>query len=174
MTRIALGLMPAVIALACASTAPTVKIPTGRGFSYEVDSHVRPVGDVPGHIAGSWETRGVCLDNVGQKDEEAGVMTASGTFDAVFPSQGVVEKCTSKAKTTCTFRDGSHTDETTAQCRVGPDGFLIFEARGVFVGGTGRFAGIQGSVSSTTWHLSPPSENLSFTMVTAEVTLPKK
>jgi hypothetical protein len=145
----------------------------GRGFSYQVRSDVKEVE--PGHWAGSWENRGLCLDNVGQKDEEPGVLTASGTFDGVWASQTEMKSCTSKGRATCTFRDGSsHTEETTADCQPGPGELLVFIVRGAFVGGTGRFEGIQGSVSGTTWSLTPAPENLGYSRVTAEVTLPKK
>jgi hypothetical protein len=115
------------------------------------------------------------LDNPGQKNEEFGVLDARGTFDAVFTSQTTTRSCTSKARNTCTFKDGSvHVDETTAECRFGPDGTLIFEARGAFVEGAGRFEGIQGTVSGTSWSLSPAPENLGFSRVTGTFTLPGK
>jgi len=172
MTRIGLVFLLGALAMACASTSKTIH---GLGFSYQTKSDVKPVGDVPGHVAGSWENRGICLDNAGQKDEEVGVLMASGTFDAVFTSTTTTTSCTSKGRATCIFKDGSfHTDETTAECKFGPNGFLIFEARGMFVQGTGRFEGIQGPVSGTSWSMSPPPENLGFSKVHGEGTLPKK
>lgn len=175
MARIGLGVVPAVLALACATTAPPEK--NGRGFTYQVSNDVKQVE--PGHWAGSWANRGVCLDNVGQKGEEAGVMSAEGTFDGVWTTPTELKSCTSKGKTTCTFQDGStRTEEWTAECKRGPDGPFSFEGRGVFVKGTGRFEGIQGSASWTSRSLFQPGPGetgeIGFSVGTAKFTLPRK
>ena len=69
-------------------------------------------------------------------DEEVGALKSTGIFDAVFRSMISVTNCTSKGTDTCTFRDGSsYTNEWTADCR--PNGWLIFEGRGLYVHGTG-------------------------------------
>ncbi len=180
MTRIGLGLLLAALALACATPAPTG--PNGRGFFFQILNNVKEVA--PGHWAGSWANRGVCLDNVGQKDEEVGLSAGEGTFDGVWTSPTVTTSCAVKGKTTCTFKDGSsHTDEYTEVCKPGPDGLLIFEGRGAYVGGTGRFYGIQGTVSWTSRNLTPPvsgrdisltTSEIGFSVVTGKYTLPKK
>jgi hypothetical protein len=82
--------------------------------------------------------------------------------------------CRSSGKNVCAFRDGTHTDEYTATCKLGPDGRLSFEGSGSFVSGTGRFEGIQGTTSFTSWNLTPPPENIGYAKVTGKFTLPKK
>jgi hypothetical protein len=171
MTRIGLGVVLAALALACATTAP--RAPDGRVFTYNVSLDGKYVE--PGHWAGSWANRGVCLDNVGQTDEEAGVLASSGTFDGVWASKTEMKSCTTTGKATCTFGDGSsHTEEWTAQCKRGPDGFLIFEGRSVLVSGTGRFEGIQGTISWTHRNMTKPPNEIGFQVNTSNFTLPKK
>jgi hypothetical protein len=178
MTRIGLGVVLGALALAAAKDVPTVtKNMMGREFTHRFTDGTKEVGGEPGHIVGPWADRGVCLDNVGQMDEEAGVLTSSATLDAVFASRGHTRSCTMKGKSTCTLRDGSvRTHEWTADCKGEPDGSLSWEGRGVFVSGTGRFEGIQGSVSFKTWELipGPGPQVIAFSKVTAEITLPKK
>jgi hypothetical protein len=175
MARIGLGVGIALLAFACATTAPAEK--DAREFGYQVSNDVKQVA--PGHWTGSWANRGVCLDNVGQKDEEAGVMSAEGTFDGVWTTPTELKSCTTRGKTTCTFQDGSiRSEEWTAECKRGPDGSFNFEGRGVYVKGTGRFEGIQGSASKTGRSLFSPGPGeigeIGFSIVTAKFTLPKK
>jgi hypothetical protein len=181
MLRMGLEVVLAALALAGAPAAkdvPTVtKNMTGREFAYRVTDGSKQVAGEPGHIVGPWADRGVCLDNVGQVDEEAGVLTSSATLDAVFPSRTVTKSCALKGKSTCALPDGSvRTHEWTAVCQHEPDGSLSWEGRGVFVSGTGRFEGIQGSVTLKSWELSPgPGTGvIAFSTVSAEITLPKK
>jgi hypothetical protein len=166
MTRI--GFLLGALALACASH--TIG---GRSFSFEVHSDMKQVAS--GHWTGPFVNHGVCLNNVGQKEEEAGVLTGTGTFDGVWTSPTEMTSCTSKGQNVCTYLDGStHTDEWTATCRPGAGGHLIFEGKGTFVSGTGRFEGISGTISWTSWNLSAPPENIGYSKVITEYTLPKK
>ena len=168
MARIALVVSVAALALACAST------PNNRTFNYQVKSDVKEVS--PGHWVGPWERRGVCVRMLGAKDEEAGIFTADGTFDGQWTSPTTVSSCSSKLRATCTYADGSsHTDEANLTCKLGPDGKLVFEGQGVFVKGTGRFEGIQGtSKILSSKHLTPPPEDMSYDVVDFKYTLPKK
>ncbi len=181
MNRIALGVLLGGLAMAGAPTAKDVSTVTknmmGREFKYRVTDGSQPVAGEPNHIVGPFAERGVCLDNVGKNDEESGVLTSSATLDGVFPSRTSSTNCALKGESTCTLRDRSaRTYEWTAVCKHQPDGSLSWEGRGAFVSGTGRFEGIQGSVSFKSAELSPgPGTGVvAFSTVTAEITLPKK
>ncbi len=153
------------------TTAKTMSL---RVVYHQVSSNVSQVS--PGHWAGEWRNRGICLDNVGQKDEEGGVQEASGTFDGVFASSTTTTSCVVKGKASCTFPDGSsRVVEYTEDCRPGPNGLLIFEGRGAFVDGSGRFNGIQGSMSWTDRNLTGPGPGeMGYGAGTATFTLPEK
>ncbi len=175
MCRIGLSALFGALALACATTAPPERY--SRAFTYQVSNDVRQVA--PGHWTGSWANVGVCLDNVGQKDEEAGVLSSEGTFDGVWATPAELKSCTTKGRTTCTFQDGSiRSEEHTEECKRGPDGLFNFEGHGVYVKGTGRFEGIEGSTSWTGRALfqTGPGEigEIGLTMTTRKFTLPKK
>jgi hypothetical protein len=155
---------------ACAATVRNAD----RWVTYEIKNSVKPVGDVDGHVAGSFANRGLCMTHVGLKDEEVGVVTESGTFDAVFASPTMTTSCVVKGTATCTFSDGSsRTDEFAGTCRPGPTG-LVLEGRAVFVAGTGRFVGIKGSKSWSSRQYTPGPENLEYvTIFDVEYTVPK-
>lgn len=107
-----------------------------RVFSYVTKSEIKPVGDVEGHMAGTWERRGMCEMSTG----ELGVYAASGTLD------GTKGKGTAKGETTCTFADGSKlVNVWTTDFERGPDGLNVYKnGKGEFSAGTGRFEGIKG------------------------------
>jgi hypothetical protein len=168
MARIGRGVLLGALALACAST------PNFRTFHYQVTNDTREVS--PGHWAGPWEHRGVCVQNVGTKDEEAGVFTVTGTFDGQWTSPTTMSSCSAKAVATCVYPDGSsHTDEANITCKLGPNGKLVNEGHGVVVGGTGRFEGIQGTMTivSARQLAAPPGE-LNYDVGDFKYTLPKR
>jgi hypothetical protein len=170
MLRIGLGMLLGALALAAAPTERTIK---GREFSYQIRSDVKEVET--GHWVGPWWSSGICLDNVGQKDEEAGVMSSEGTYDGMWTSLTELKNCTSKGKTSCTFQDSSiRIEEWTATCTRDLGGFFHFEGRSVLVVGTGRFEGIKGSASWTSRQLKQPPGEITFTVRTTRFTLPKK
>ena len=170
MTRIGLRVVLGALALACATTSRTIQ---GRGFSYQYRTDVKEV--YPGHFTGEYLNQGICLNNIGQKDEEAGILTETGAFDGVWKSSEEPTTCTFKSQTTCVFDDASsYIAEQAGTCKQGATGFLIFEARGTFVSGTGRFEGITGTVSLTSWTISPPPERMGWSKVSGIYTLPKK
>jgi hypothetical protein len=171
MNRASIGILVALLVAGCAHGAPG-----DRFISYNVKNEVKPVGDVDGHFAGTFRNHGVCLKNVGRPDEEVGIMSGSGTFDAVFTSATTTAKCVMSGRNTCRFADrSSHTDEWTATCKHGPDGKLVSEGRSTFVEGTGRFEGIQGGGTFTGRELIGDLEGLWISRpLTADATVPKR
>jgi hypothetical protein len=162
----------ATLALACAPTATTVRNVMGRGFYYQVSNDVKEVE--PGHWAGPWANRGVFLENAGQKDEESAVLVESGTFDGVWTSATEMKSCTAKGTGTFTFRDGSvRTKEWMAECKLGLDGLLSFEGRGVY-SGTGRFEGMQGSASFTSRQVTRAPSETGWWTETGSFTMPRQ
>jgi hypothetical protein len=108
--------------------------------SYITRSEIKPVGDVQGHFAGTWERRGLCLMN-----EEVGVYVGSGTMDAT-KGKGV-----GTGTSTCTLEDGSSFSTTyTMDTEPGPKGLAVYKnGKGQFTAGTGRFEGIKGTTTFT-------------------------
>ncbi len=171
MTRISICTLFGTLLLGCTHASPIVD----RYVTYQVKSDIAAVGDVDGHFAGEFRTRGVCLKNVGLPDEEIGFLTGSGTLDAVFTSATTTSKCTMAGNTTCEFADNSrHTDKWTAICKYGPGGKLVSENRGTFVEGTGRFEGIKGSGTFAGMEIGGPEALWVSKATSKDVTLPKK
>jgi hypothetical protein len=170
MTRIGKVVLLDALVLACASTQKA----NSRTFFYSVKSEVAEVS--PGHWTGPYENRGVCVMNVGEKDEEAGVFTDVGTFDGVWVSPTKTSSCGVKTSSTCTYQDGSsYTSEATLSCAPAPDGKLVFEGHGVVARGTGRFEGIQGKqlvLKSQT--VAPQPREMHYDLVNFQYTLPKR
>jgi hypothetical protein len=177
MVRAALGVLLGALALSCASTRQY----TDLEFGYQVKSDFKEVGDVSYHYAGSFENTGVCVAHPGQKDETVGALSSVGTIDSVWTSPTSFRTCTLKGRTTCTFLDpdrSTRTYEWTAECKYTPYGTLTFEGHGVFVDGTGRYKGIQGTTSWTSWDTTFPlersHENINYLVATGKYTLPGK
>jgi hypothetical protein len=170
MMRIGLGVVLGALALACASIPKA----NTRTFFYSVKSEVAEVS--PGHWTGPYENRGVCVVNVGEKNEEAGVFTDAGTFDGQWVSQTKTSSCGVKTTSTCTFRDGSsYTCEATLSCAPAPDGRLVFEGNAVVGHGTGRFEGIQGKqIVLRSEVVAPQPGEMHYDLVNFQFTLPKK
>jgi len=170
MFRIGLGALLGALALACASTQKA----NTRTFFYSVKNEVVEVS--PGHWTGPYENRGVCVINVGEKDEEAGVFADAGTFDGVFVSPTKTTSCGVKTSSTCTYQDGSsYTTEANLTCTLAPDGKLVFAGNAMVVRGTGRFEGIQGKlVVLKSQTVAPQPGEMHYDLVNFQYTLPKK
>jgi hypothetical protein len=170
MTRIGLGVLLGALALACASTQKA----NSRTFFYQVKNEVVEVS--PGHFTGPYENRGVCVMNVGGKNEEAGVLTDAGTFDGVWVSPTKTTSCGVKTSSTCTFEDGSsYTTDATLSCTPAPGGKLVFAGDAVVARGTGRFEGIQGKqMVLNSQMVAPPPGEMHYDLVNFQYTLPKK
>jgi hypothetical protein len=127
----------------------------------------RPVGDVDGHMTGTWMRRGVCL-----LTKEVGVYSATGTVDF---TKG---KGTAKGEASCTFADGSSFSSALSNT-VEPltGGLSEYKGTATFTGGTGRFAGIQGSSNYLGRTYTPMNADTRSDLVTDNVvkyTLPRK
>jgi len=170
MSRNALLVLLGAQALACAPTVVTIH---GRSVDHAIGGDVREVE--PGHWAGTYKNAGLNIDHVGDKDEEVLACTETGTFDGVWLSATEIKSCTSQGTRDCRAKDGStNTGESTATCRVGPNGELIFEGTGKQVNATGRFEGSQATFTFTAWQVVPPPGVINFGSYTTTVTLPKK
>lgn len=162
MTRALSCVLSAVLLAACHHAHPVAD----RYVTYSAANDVRPVGDVEGHVAGSFTNHGVCLKRLGRADEDVGVLRSTGTFDAVFTSAGTTSRCVLGGRTTCTFPDGSsHTDEWSGTCRLEAGGLMTSEGRATYVAGTGRFEGISGGGTFSGKALVAPPEDLWITRV---------
>jgi len=156
--------------VACAATEQTV---VGRGFNHQTKNEGKEVE--PGHWTSTWANAGVGVDNAGKSDEVPYVVSEEGTFDGKWTSPKEMTVCKGTSTRLCTYRDGSTTkQEYTMTCKPGPDGLLVFNGNGLFVDGTGRFAGIKGSCAFTAWNLNQPPNQLTYYSYTAKITLPKK
>ena len=172
MSRIGLGVFVGALALACASTQKAQKAQKAnyRTFFYSYRNEVTQVS--PGHTTGPYENRGVCVMNVGEKNEEAGVFAEAGTFDYEWAKAST---CGSKSSWTCTFEDYSlYMGETTATCTPGSNMQLSFAADVVVTGGTGRFEGIQGKVVILNSRTVAPQPEIHYDIGNFQYTLPKK
>jgi hypothetical protein len=141
MARIGLSIALGALALSCASTT----VVSQRCFRYQSQNDTKEVS--PGHWSGPFAWRGVCVRNLGQKNEDVGRLEMNGTFDGVWKSPTETVSCGAKSVTTIYFESGSYTDEAVSTCKPGPDGKLVFEGKGVFAKGTGAYEGIQGTTS---------------------------
>ncbi len=128
-------------------------------------------GDTEGHLLLIWEWRGLQFSG-----GEVSIMTGWGTCDIVKgngPCQGYY---LSKSE------DGSTTvSKTQFISTISPDGKTAgYDGKGEYIGGTGRFAGIKGSLSFKGKRITPISPGLKETRGdavaegTATYTLPPK
>jgi hypothetical protein len=136
----------AALVVPVASSAAEMKF---RLVMYATKADLKPVGDVDGHIAGTWERRGVCL--VGKA---VGTYAGAGTLDM---TKG---KGTADGKNTCTFEDGStFSNKFTFNLEPLPGGLQKYtNGRGEFVGGTGRFEGMKGTFTWSGRSYAPVNE----------------
>ena len=108
-------------------------------MTYVTQFQAKPVGDVEGHVTGTFQRRGLCLYATG----EVAVYLAEGALD-ITKGNGTV-----KGESTCTFEDGSSSTTTWSMKMTAlPNGLHVYtEGKGEFVRGTGRFEGIQGTTT---------------------------
>jgi len=168
--RFGLCALCGVLTLACAATEQTV---VGRGFNHTVKNEGKEVE--PGHWTGTWANAGIGVNKAGQNDEAPYIVSEEGTFDGKWTSQKEMATCTGTSMRLCTYRDGSTTKQDIKMtCKPGPDGQLVFSGNGVFVDGTGRFAGIKGTLEFTSWTLTQQPDQMNYYSYTVKTTLPKK
>ena len=130
-----------------------------------IKAEAAEVGDVPGHVVGIAEARGLTFPDTG----EVGTYLVQVTFDYVNgsgPHQGYA---------TAVFEDGSEAiikvEGMTTQVEGGKTS--DFEGKYTYMKGTGRFKGIQGSGSYTGKRLTPLAEGAdSYSDATGSYTLP--
>ena len=128
-------------------------------------------GDVEGHFLLLWEWRGVSFFG-----GEVAIITGWGTCDIVKGTGPCEGYYLSK------FEDGSTTvTKNPMISTISPDGKTAgYEGKGEYIGGTGRFSGIKGSVSFKGKRITPISPGLKETRGdvvadgTATYTLPSK
>ena len=139
-----------------------------RNVSQITKMHVIKVGDVDGHIIAVYERRGLAFFVGG----EVGTYLNRGMFDI---TKG---KGTAQGYVTNTFEDGS-TTTSTWQGTIAPREGKRLTAEGAFtyIGGSGRFEGIEGGGKWTAKSFTPYSKEETksdlITDVTGTYTLPK-
>ncbi len=154
------------------STTPAVakkeKVKT-RNVSQITKMHVIKVGDVDGHIIAVYERRGLAFF----VDGGVGTYLNRGMFDM---TKG---KGTAQGYVTHTFEDASTTNSTwqgTIAPREGKR--LAAEGTYTYIGGSGRFEGIEGGGKWTAKSFTPYTKDETksdlITDVTGTYTLPKK
>jgi hypothetical protein len=133
----------AALLVAPPTGADTVK---GRSVYHFVKIERVEVGDVPGHVVGVAEHRGLMSLDTGEVATHIGRLTFDYTNGSgAFHGYNLV-----------TFEDGSTKifeaqGKTTAQ----PSGVSKFEASYAYIKGTGRFEGIEGTGSFTGKRIAP-------------------
>jgi hypothetical protein len=136
--------------------------------TYVASMDVRPVGDVAGHVVGTFVRRGLALNANG----DVGINVNAGTLDL---TKGAG---TSKGTTRTTWEDGSTIETTyTISIEPGPGGTFIHKGTGEFTKGTGRFARIKGTYSATGKTYTPLDDETkaeAVYYVRANYTLPKE
>jgi hypothetical protein len=126
--------------------------------------------DMKGHIAVIYERRGVAFF-----DNEVAAVTITGTGDFTKGEGSFM------AYTLTTYEDGSTTLAKVSGTKVFPPKGklrLYKQMKGEFIGGTGRFEGIKGTLSYTGREITPytkdDTKQDNWIEVTATYTLPKK
>ena len=173
MVRMGLGFaLGAALVLGCATTGKPEPV-RNYGFAHDVHSDVKQVS--LGHFVGPFEKTGICLAHVGTKDEEAGALHVLGTVDQRWITSTEIISCSYTGTSTCTYLDGSATTEAwTGECHAERSGHVVIKTNGVFVSGTGRFAGIQGTTWGTSWDITSEPEFASYSVTSAKYTVPPK
>ena len=135
-----------VAAVPAAHADRTVK-EKSRAVYHFAKVEVMPVGDVPGHIVGLADQRGLTTNDAG----EVGVWASKVYLDL---TNGIGPHQT---YTVITFEDKSTmvTQARGTTAGAAADGSSTFEGTFVYIGGTGRFAGIQGRGSYRGKRMAP-------------------
>jgi hypothetical protein len=118
----------------------------GRVVYHLVKTEVMQVGDVPGHILGIVDQRGLSFPDTG----EVGTWSTKVIVDltnGTGPHQSYTITTFEDRSTAMTVAKGT----TTAQ----PDGTSTFEGTFVYIGGSGRFAGVKGEGSYRGKRMAP-------------------
>ncbi len=125
--------------------------------------------DMKGHITGVYETRGVAIF-----ENEVAAITCLGTFDK---KKG---KVSLQGYNQITFKDGSTITQKVQGSHAPPPGekLSVYEGKGEYIKGTGRFEGIKGTLSFTGRQITPITKDKTkgdnWMEVTGTYTLPKK
>lgn len=137
--------------------------------SYITKMEVVPVADVPGHVCGIYERRGVVIFENG---DEAAYWNC-GTFDFIKKSGPYQGYCI------LTFKDGSTIVIKNKGTLTIPKGGKspVSEGTGTYVKGTGRFEGIKGNLTFKGHYMTPYSKDTKgdmITFTTGTYTVPSK
>ncbi|MFQ5796558.1 MAG: hypothetical protein ACE5JP_16115 [Candidatus Bipolaricaulia bacterium] len=150
--RLASGILVVVLViLALAQETPAETLPVkGRIVQHMTKIEVIEVGDVPGHVVGVMESKGLVF----MEDGEIGLYSHVLTFDYTNgsgPFQGY---------SLITYEDGSiqvsKAQGSSTVAQAGAFGVItLFEGTFEWIMGTGRYEGIQGSGSFSGKRLAP-------------------
>jgi hypothetical protein len=137
--------------------------------SYVTKMEVLPVPDVPGHLYGIYERRGVAIFENG---EEAAYWNC-GMFDLINKSGPYQGYCI------LTYKDGSTIIIKNKGTLMIPKGGKspVSEGTGIYIKGTGRFEGIKGTLTFKGHYITPYSKDTKGDMIfstTGTYTLPSK
>jgi hypothetical protein len=158
----------ALAALLYATSSASADELKWRIGSYMAAFDAKPVGDVDGHVAGPYVRRGLAFFPSG----EVGVWTNTGALDMI-KGKGVA-----KGTTLTRFEDGSTLATSfVAEFAPGPDNLSVYRMSGELTGGSGRFAGIRGSITSTGKAMTPLAGDMrgdAYFDIVATYTLPKQ
>lgn len=125
--------------------------------------------DMKGHITGVFERRGVAIF-----ENEVAAQKIWGTFDK---KKGRVSFL---AYIQTTFKDGSTVMQKVSGSHAPPpdEKLDVYEGKGEYINGTGRFEGIKGKLSLTGRQITPYTKDKTkadnWIEITATYTLPKK
>jgi hypothetical protein len=128
-----------------------------------------PIPDMKGHIAGIFERRGVSIF-----ENEVAALTIRGTFDK---QKGIVSF---QGYNQTTFKDGSTITQKIQGTLSPPPGekLRLYEGKGEYIMGTGRFEGIKGTITISGREITPLTKDdiaaYNWMEVTGTYTLPKK
>jgi hypothetical protein len=131
----------------------------GRYVSAKAEFEIVKVGDVDGHVVGSYYQTGVSF-----RGEEITTRSTGGTFDYVNWAGPV------RGSTVETYKDGStHTVQWEGEAKFDSNKNRYFEGTYECVAGTGRLKGIQ---CKGTWKLSSEANGMGVGEWNGTVTLP--
>jgi len=128
-----------------------------------------PIPDMKGHIAGIFERRGVAIF-----ENEVAALTIRGTFDK---QKGIVSF---QAYNQISFEDGSTITQKIQGTLSAPpsEKLRLYEGKGEYIMGTGRFEGIKGTITISGREITPLTKDdiaaYNWIEVTGTYTLPKK
>lgn len=161
-----------LIVLTCVGivvTAAAADTTKSRVTSYITRMEVVPVTDVPGHVCGLYERRGVAVF----EDGEEAAYRNCGMLDLVNKSGTFQGYCI------LTYKDGSTIIIKNRGTLMNPEAgkFPVSEGTGSYIRGTGRFEGINGSLTFKGHYLTPYSKDTKgdmITVTTGTYTLPSR